>query len=140
VVYDEVPQIEFGRSIRLREGKDLTIITCGSQVRASLDAAAKLKEEGISVRVVDMFTIDSIDVDEVEAAAQTGGILTVEEHNVTGGLGSAVADVLVNMPRVKFRKHGIPDRFVEVGPPAALYSHYRLDSDGVAEVAREVLR
>jgi transketolase len=140
VVYDEVPQIEFGRSIRLREGQDLTIITCGSQVRASLDAAAKLAEEGTSVRVVDMFTIDSIDVDEVEAAAKTGGVLTVEEHNVTGGLGSAVADVLVKMPRVKFRKHGIPDRFVEVGPPAALYSHYRLDSDGVAEVAREVLR
>jgi len=140
VVYDEVPQIEFGRSIRLREGEDLTIITCGSQVRASLDAAAKLAEEGVSVRVIDMFTIDSIDVDEVQAAAQTGGILTVEEHNVTGGLGSAIADVLINMPRVKFRKHGIPDKFVEVGPPAALYSHYRLDSDGLAKVVREMLR
>ncbi|MEY8829569.1 transketolase family protein [Sedimentitalea sp. XS_ASV28] len=139
VVYDEVPEIEFGRAIRLREGTDLTIITCGSQVRASLDAAAKLEEKGVSVRVVDMFTIDAIDVDEVRAAVETGSILTVEEHNVTGGLGSAVADCLVDMPRIKFRKHGVPDRFVEVGPPAALYAHYRLDAEGVAAVAGELL-
>ena len=140
VVYDEVPEIEFGRAIRLREGKDLTIITCGSQVRACLDAAEKLEEKGVSVRVVDMFTIDTIDVDEVSAAAQTGAILTVEEHNVTGGLGSAVADILIDMPRVKFRKHGVPDKFVEVGPPAALYSSYRLDAKGVEEVVSEMLQ
>ncbi|MFC6641111.1 MULTISPECIES: transketolase family protein [Sulfitobacter] len=139
-VYPSVPQITFGKAARLREGSDLTIITCGSQVRASLDAAELLAGEGISVRVVDMFTISEMDRDEIKAAAEeTGAILTVEEHNITGGLGSAVTEVLIDLPRCKFRKHGVPDKYVEVGPPAALYAHYRLNADGVAEVAREFL-
>lgn len=140
VVYDSVPDIAFGKAIRLRDGTDLTIIACGSQVRASLDAAEALAAQGVSVRVVDMFTIDRMDADEIRAAAQdTGAILTVEEHNVTGGMGSAVAEVLLDLPRIPFRKHGVPDRYVEVGPPAALYTHYKLDAAGVAEVARELL-
>jgi transketolase len=140
VVYETVPEIEFGRAIRVREGTDMTIITCGSQVRASLDAAEILASEGVSVRVVDMFTIDRIDKAEIAAAAeQTGAILTVEEHNVTGGLGSAVAEILLDLPRQKFLKHGVPDKYVEVGPPAALYAKYRLDAQGVAEVVRELI-
>lgn len=140
VVYDTVPDIEFGRAIRLRDGTDITIIACGSQVRAALDAAATLEEEGISVRVVDMFTIDTIDAEEIKAAAtDTGAILTVEEHNITGGLGSAVAECLLDLPRIAFRKHGVPDKYVEVGPPASLYAHYRLDAPGVREVALELL-
>jgi transketolase len=140
IVYDAVPEIEFGRATRLRDGKDMTIIACGSQVRAALDAADKLQEEGVSVRVVDMFTIDAIDAKEVQvAAADTGAILTVEEHNITGGLGSAVAEILMDLPRIAFRKHGVPDKYVEVGPPAALYSHYRLDASGLREVTLELL-
>lgn len=140
VVYDTVPDIEFGRAIRLREGTDLAIITCGSQVRASLDAAETLAAKGVSVRVVDMFTIDRMDRDEIRAAAEeTGAILTVEEHNVTGGLGTAVGEVLMDLPRGKFCKHGVPDNYVEIGPPAALYAHYRLDAAGVAEVAQELI-
>lgn len=139
-VYPSVPQVTFGKAARLREGNDLTIITCGSQVRASLDAAEILADEGISVRVVDMFTISEMDHDEIKAAAEeTGAILTVEEHNITGGLGSAVTEVLIDLPRCKFRKHGVPDKYVEVGPPAALYAHYQLNAEGVAEVAREFL-
>ncbi|WP_330220542.1 transketolase C-terminal domain-containing protein, partial [Sulfitobacter sp. HI0129] len=83
--------------------------------------------------------IDRMDEEEIRAAAETGAILTVEEHNVTGGLGSAVAEVLLDLPRIRFRKHGVPDKFVEVGPPAALYAHYRLDAEGVAGVAGELL-
>ncbi|CAN0573251.1 unnamed protein product, partial [Laminaria digitata] len=140
VVYDTVPEITFGQAIRLREGTDLTIFACGSQVRATLDAAAKLEEKDISVRVVDMFTIDDIDAGEVQAAAsETGAILTVEEHNVTGGLGSAIAELLLDLPRVPFRKHGVPDRYVEVGPPAALYAHYKLDASGITKVAETLL-
>ncbi len=140
VVYDKVPEIAFGRAIRLRDGTDLTIIACGSQVRASLDAAENLAEQGLSVRVVDMFTIDQMDVEEIGAAARdTRAILTVEEHNITGGLGSAVAEVLLDLPRMPFRKHGVPDRYVEVGPPAALYAHYKLDAAGIAEVALGLL-
>lgn len=140
VVYETVPEVEFGRALRLREGNDLTIIACGSQVRASLDAAEILAVQGRSVRVIDMFTINQMDVGEIRAAAEdTDAILTVEEHNVTGGLGSAVAEVLLDLPRIRFRKHGVPDRYVEVGPPAALYNHYRLDAGGIAAVATELL-
>jgi len=141
VVYNDVPKIEFGRALRVREGTDLTIITCGSQVRASLDAAETLAGEGISVRVIDMFTLDQMDTAEIKAAAmETDAILTVEEHNITGGLGTAVGEVLLDLPRNKFLKHGVPDNYVEVGPPAALYAKYRLDVDGVAAVAREFLK
>ncbi|MGH1424271.1 MAG: transketolase family protein [Pseudooceanicola sp.] len=140
VVYDTVPEITFGKAIRLNEGADLTIIACGSEVRAALDAAKTLEGEGQTVRVIDMFTIDTLDLDEIRAAAtETGAILTVEEHNVTGGLGSAVAEALLDMPRVTFAKHGVPDKYVEVGPPAALYAHYKLDAPGVTEVARNLL-
>ena len=139
-VYPEVPELEIGRAIRLREGHDLTLIATGSQVRAGLDAATMLAAEGISVRVVDMHTISPLDRQEVAAAArETGAILTLEEHNITGGLGSAVAEVLVDLPRCPFLRHGVPDRFVEVGPPAALYAAYRLDAAGVTEIARDFL-
>ncbi len=139
-VYDDPPALEFGRAIRLREGGDLTMIATGSTVRGCLDAAAMLEAEGISVRVVDMWCLKPLDADEIAAAvAETGAVLTVEEHNITGGLGSAVAEVLVDLPRVPFLRHGVPDRFVEIGPPAALYAHYRLDAAGIAEVARGLI-
>ena len=138
-VYDTVPDLTLGTAVRLRDGTDLTMIATGSTVRACLDAADALAGEGVSARVVDMWSIAPLDRAEVEAAAQTGAVLTVEEHNITGGLGTAVAEVLVDLPRVPFRRHGVPDRFVEVGPPAALYAHYKLDSAGIAEVARELL-
>jgi len=140
VVYETVPDIEIGKAVRLRDGNDLTMITTGSQVRATLDAADTLAGDGVSVRVVDMHTISPLDREEIAAAArETKAILTVEEHNVTGGLGTAVAEVLVDLPRVPFRRHGVPDRYVEVGPPAALYAKYGLDAPGVLAVAREVL-
>ncbi|MGQ2909848.1 MAG: transketolase family protein [Aliihoeflea sp.] len=141
-IYDEVPaDFAFGKAATLREGTDLTIIATGSQVHASLAAADRLAAEGIGVRVVDMHTIKPLDADAVRAAArETGAILTVEEHNVIGGLGSAVAEVLVEDARVPFRRHGVMDEFSLIGPPAALYAHYRLDADGVTEVARELLQ
>jgi transketolase len=139
-VYPEVPAITFGRAIRLREGSDLAIIATGAEVRPAMDAAAMLAERGIETRVVDMHTIKPLDADEVRAAAaETGAILTVEEHNVIGGLGSAVAEVLVDCARVPFRRHGIEDEFAPVGPPAGLYAHYKLDAAGIASVAQEML-
>jgi transketolase len=140
-VYAEVPRdFGLGRAIRLREGADLTIIATGTEVRAALDAAAVLADAGISARVLDMHTVKPLDVDAVLAAArETGAILTVEEHNIVGGLGSAVAEVLAGGPPVRFRRHGVPDEFVPIGPPAALYAHYRLDAAGIAAVARELV-
>lgn len=140
-VYPEVPsEFAFGRAIRLREGNDLTIITTGTEVRPALDAAEALGADGISARVVDMHTIKPLDAAEVlAAAAETGAILTVEEHNIIGGLGSAVAEVLAGGAPVKFVRHGIPDTFAPVGPPPALYARYRLDAPGIASLAREFI-
>jgi transketolase len=140
-VYDEVPaDLVFGKAIRLRDGKDLTIIATGSEVYPSLEAAAMLEAEGLSVRVLDMHTIKPLDVEAIRSAAgETGAILTVEEHNVIGGLGSAVAEVLVEMKRVPFARHGIPDTYSLIGPPAALYAHYELDGAGIAKRARALI-
>lgn len=140
-VYATVPEdFVFGRAVRLREGRDLTIFATGAQVEPSVQAAALLGADGIAVRVVDMHTLKPLDRAEIAAAAaETGAILSVEEHNVTGGLGSAVAEVLVDCERVPFRRHGVNDEFVLIGPPAALYAHYKLDAAGIAEVARDLL-
>src|SRR4051794_18582515 len=112
-VYPEVPRdFAFGGSVRLAEGSDLALLTTGSQVRASLDAAELLRAEGIGVRVVDLHTVSPIDADEVVAAARdTGAVLTVEEHNITGGLGSAGAGTIF--------ESGVPPRVPRPRPPAA---------------------
>jgi len=141
-VYSDVPDnLEIGRSISLREGRDLTIITTGSEVRACVAAADNLAADGIRTRVIDMHTVDPLDREAVQAAAEeTGAVLTVEEHNRTGGLGSAVAEVLAESgASARFRRHGVPDEHVVIGPPAALYGRYRLDAAGVEAVARELI-
>ena len=141
-VYPDVPAgFELGRATRLAEGSDLTLITTGSEVRPCLDAAERLRADGIAVRVVDMHTISPIDTGEVVAAAtQTAAVMTVEEHNVTGGLGSAVAETLLESgAAARFRRAGVPDEHVILGPPAALYAHYELDADGIAARARRFL-
>ncbi|MEB8339627.1 transketolase family protein [Streptomyces endophyticus] len=140
-VYDRVPELTLGRAHTLRDGNHLTIIATGSEVHPALDAARLLAERGVEARVVDMWTIAPLDREAVLAAArETGAVLTVEEANITGGLGSAVAEVLADTGiSTAFRRHGVPDEHVPVGPPAGLYAHYRLDADGIAAVAEELL-
>ena len=140
-VYPHPPTLTIGEAIRLRDGADLTLIATGSEVRPALDAAAMLDADRISTRVLDLHTIKPFDREAVLAAArETGGILTVEEHNVTGGLGSAVAETLSEAGiAVPFRRHGIADEHVLIGPPQALYHHYLLDALGIAETARAFL-
>jgi transketolase len=141
-VYPEVPtQFEFGRAIRHTEGTDLTLIATGTELRPCLDAAVILSLEGLAVRVVDMHTVSDIDAEEVMAAAtETAAVMTVEEHNVTGGLGSAVAETLLDTGvSTRFMRVGVPDVHVVLGPPAALYAHYELDDQGIAARARRFL-
>ncbi len=140
-VYTEPPVLELGRALTLRDGSDITIIATGSTVHPSLAAADELAEAGVSVRVVDMWTVKPLDRQAVIAAcSETSALLTVEEANVSGGLGSAVAECMVDERlSTRFRRHGVPDEHVPVGPPNALYSHYRLDGAGIANVARELL-
>ena len=141
-VYAEPPaDFQIGRATRLREGTDLAIITTGSQVHPSLAAAERLAAAGIGVRVIDMHTISPLDTGEILAAAQqAGAVLTVEEHNVTGGLGSAVAETLADAGvAARLRRLGVPDVHVVLGPPAALYAHYQLDAAGIESAARQLL-
>lgn len=141
-VYEEVPRdFRLGRAVRLREGRDVTIVATGSEVHPVLGAASLLAERGIESRVLDMHTIKPLDVEALLAAArETSAIVTVEEHSVIGGLGGAVAEVLADHAvAIPFRRHGVHDEYVLIGPPAGLYAHYRLDAPGVAQVVEEVL-
>lgn len=111
-VYEDGAPFEFGRAIVHSHGSDLNIIACGITVHAALAAAGR-----------------------------SSALMTVEEHNVLGGLGSAVAEVLADAGcGVRLRRHGIYDQYSLIAPPATLYAHYRLDAAGIGEVARELLK
>jgi len=140
VIYPDGVEFELGRGIWHARGNDLTLIATGSSVNPTLEAAEQLRRAGISVGVIDMHTIKPLDAAAIrKAARETKAIMSVEEHNITGGLGSAIAEVLVGEERVPFLRHGIPDEFVPVGPPAALYAHYKLDAEGIAKKAKSFL-
>jgi transketolase len=131
----------FGKGVTLRDGKDLTIVASGGTVGPAVKAADLLANDGITARVINIHTIKPIDAELLaKAAKDTGRILTVEDHQVTGGLGSAVAEAVAERHPALVRRHGIPDMFGESGTPDGLYRHFRLDAPGIAEVAREFLR
>ena len=123
---------EFGKGIVLREGKDVTIIANGLCVAASLEAAEKLAADGIEAKVINIHTIKPLDTELVCAAAkETGKVVTVEEHSVIGGLGSAVCECLSEKEPVPVKRIGIYDVFGESGPAAALLEKYGLDGEGI---------
>ena len=125
-------KFEIGKGVVLKEGTDLTIVATGLCVNESLMAAAKLEEEGIHAQVINIHTIKPIDADLIaEAAKKTGKIVTVEEHSVIGGLGSAVCDVLCEREPVKVLKIGMNDVFGESGPALKLLEKYGLDAAGI---------
>ena len=127
-------KFELGKGVVLREGKDLTIIASGLPVYNCLEAAERLAKDGIDAQVINIHTIKPIDEDLiVEAAKATGKIVTVEEHSVIGGLGSAVCDVLAEKAPTKVMKIGIYDKFGESGPALELLKKYGLDTDGIYE-------
>ena len=125
-------KFEIGKGVVLKEGTDLTIVATGLCVNESLMAAAKLEEEGIHAQVINIHTIKPIDADLIaKAAKKTGKIVTVEEHSVIGGLGSAVCDVLCEREPVKVLKIGMNDVFGESGPAVKLLEKYGLDAAGI---------
>jgi transketolase len=140
-VYAELPAFRLGESYQLRDGHDVAILATGSEVAPALEAADLLAAGGIEARVVDCVSLSPLDRRAVSAAARDcAALLTVEEHNVTGGLGSAVAEVLADEAlAVRFRRHGIHDLYPLVGPPSGLYAHYRLDAAGIAAVVGELI-
>lgn len=140
-VYPQPPAIEPGRFITLRTGADATIIATGNGVGASVAAARLLEAEGIDVTLLDAAWVKPIDEDAIEAAARnSGAILTVEEHNVSCGLGAMVARVLGRRGlRAALRLHGLPDTDLDVAPPAALLERYGLTGEGVADQMLQLL-
>ena len=132
---------EIGKAITVCEGKDLTLIGCGETVWHCQQAALALKEEGISVRVLDMHTLKPFDEEAVKkAAAETGRIMTVEEHSIFGGLGAAVAQVVVGNQPVPMKILGIPDENAITGSSKEIFHHYGIDAEGIAAAVRAWLK
>ena len=131
-------KFELGKGVVLREGKDLTIVATGLCVSSALEAAEKLAADGIDAKVINIHTIKPLDEELIVAAAkETGKVVTVEEHSVIGGLGSAVCDALAEKCPVPVKKIGVQDVFGESGPAAALLAKYKLDGEGVYEQVKE---
>lgn len=141
-LYEEDSAFALGKANILRDGDDVTLIAAGSlMVGTCLKAASLLAEKGISARVVDVFTIKPIDVQTiVRCARETGAIVTAENHSITGGLGSAVAEVLCEaFCAVPMRRVGIPNRFGEVGQPDELQALMHMREQDIAQAAEEVI-
>ena len=133
-------KFEFGKGVTLREGNNCTIITTGSMVQVSLEAQQKLKAEGINVRVINLHTIKPIDTEIIlKAAKETGKIVTVEEHNVVGGLGSAVSEVICENHPSLVKKIGINDIFGQSGKPEELFKEYGLTSDKIVKTIKSII-
>lgn len=133
-------RLKIGRCATLREGGDVTLIACGTMVARALEAARQLEAEGIEARVLNMSTIKPLDAEAVLAAAeQTSAIVTVEEHSIHGGLGSAVAEVVVNARPVPMRILGVPGVFAPTGSAEWLLEHFGLTAAGIRDAARELV-
>lgn len=139
VFYDETADIRIGRGNVLRPGKDVTVIATGIMVAEAMFAASQMAEEGIDVRVIDMHTIKPLDEDLiVEAAKETGRIVTAEEHSVIGGLGSAVAEVLCRRYPARMEMVGQQDTYGESGKPEELKEKYGMTAEDIVASVREL--
>ena len=130
-----------GKGITVREGADVTLAASGVEVEASLKAAQLLEEEGIHARVIDLFTVKPLDEQLLLACCrETGAVVAAENHNLIGGLGSAVAEVIAEKGHVPFRRIGVPDCFGEVGDKQFLSKKFGITAEHIAQAAREVYR
>lgn len=133
-------KFELGKGVLLEEGSDVTIIATGLMVPEAIEAKKILAESGINARVINIHTIKPIDKDIIiKAAKETGAIVTAEEHNVIGGLGSAVAEVLCESCPVPMLRVGVQDKFGKSGKPAILLEEYGLTAKNIAENAKKAI-
>ncbi|NOZ02407.1 MAG: transketolase family protein [Deltaproteobacteria bacterium] len=135
-------EFEIGKANQLKDGTDVAVIACGPCVVHAVDAAQQAEAQGVSVRVLNMHTIKPIDEEAILAAVMdTRRVITVEDHSVIGGLGSAVADVIAASGKgCAFRKLGYQDEYSIVGYPDDLLHKYKIDADGILETIGEVLK
>ncbi len=141
VIYDENQKFELGKANTIEDGSDITIIATGIMVSEALEASELLAKEGISARVIDMHTIKPIDKDVIiKAARETKAIITAEEHNILGGLGSAVAEVVSEYAPTKVLRIGVEDTFGESGKPNELLAKYNLNAEKIYQTAKKALQ
>ena len=137
---DDDERFSIGKAIQLVDGDDLTLIAVGDMVSKALLAAERLLQNGRAARVLDMHTIKPLDTEAVQRAAEdTGAIVTVEDHNIMNGLGSAVAEYLVENCPIPMQRIGLPDTFGESGPYEELLEKYGMATDHIVDAARKVL-
>jgi transketolase len=130
-----------GHAVELRPGNDVAIIACGALVEMAIRASDALRGQGIGARVLNMHTIKPLDRDAIlKAAAETRGIVTAEEHHLTGGLGGAVAELLAVEHPTRMRMVGMPDEFAMVGPTVKLRAKYGMSAEAIADACRALLR
>ena len=141
VVFDEADyKFEFGKNLTVREGTDVTIMATGTMLYMAIEAAEKLAEEGISARVTNVHTIKPIDKEDIiEAAKTTGCIVTAEEHNILGGLGAAVAEVVCENCPVPVLRVGVEDKFGKSGKVPALLEAYGLTTENIVAKAKAAI-
>jgi transketolase len=140
IVFGEDYQFEVGRVVTVREGSDVTVFSTGTHTARALEAAEMLSTEGIEVHLVHVPTIKPLDVDAVVAAARSTGLaMTTEEHTIVGGLGSAIAEALVEHAPMPMLRHGLDDVFGESGPDEELLDKYGMTPPKVAEAIRAFL-
>lgn len=138
-IFDENYKFEIGKGVILKEGKDVAIIATGVMVGEALKAAKILAGEGINAMVVNISTIKPIDKEVILKAAECGAIVTAEEHNIIGGLGSAVAEVLAEEKPTPIKRIGIADEFGQSGNPDELLKIYHLTAEDIAKAAKELI-
>ena len=134
IIYNKDYELKIGKSLKLLDGKDLTIFSNGRMVYNSLKAAEKLKKEGIFASVINMHTIKPIDTDAIKIASKNKLIVTVEEHNIIGGLGSAISEYLSKKNKnIKFHSFGIDDKYIKSGSYNYLLKEYGLDNETIKQ-------
>lgn len=141
-VYTEEKDFPIGKADVIRTGKDLTIIAIGGMVGYSLKACENLAQEGLDIGLINAYSLKPLDRQTIASAARASkAVLTVEEHNIVGGLGSAVAEVLAEEGiSVKFKRHGVLDHFTTSAPYEDLIHYYHLDAEGIADTARQLIQ
>lgn len=142
VIFDTATyKFELGKGIVLSEGEDVTLVATGLLLHEAIRAAEILKEEGISAEIINIHTIKPFDVELLASSARkTGAVVTCEEHNIIGGLGSATAEALCENCPVPMTRIGIKDKFGKSGKPAPLLKMYELTADDIARAAKEVIK
>jgi transketolase len=141
VIFDDAYQPVIGKAVHLRSGSDVTILCCGLMVSRSLEAARVLENEGIQAGVTEIHTIKPLDEEAIiQAARETGALVTVEEHSILGGLGGAVAEVVAGKVPVPVRRVGLADRFAETGPYATILDHYGMAVEDILEAVKQALK